>query len=158
MRIVRFCHACGDSRISREGTVLGCFGLTFNIIESQQLMWYMYGATRLWHGIAQFNSFLVPRIYLSACLSVFGNYSSGSEPRYELNDIRATSKCRSKVTNKWIPIPNLRKWTRHRGFSVLGAFKLDHLQPFELILFHKISNFLPFILGGPIPYYPRERK
>ena len=29
-----------------------------------------------------------------------------------------------------------------------GAFKLDHLQPFEPILFQKISNFFIFILGG----------
>ena len=41
----------------------------------------------------------------------------------------------------------------------LGAFfKLDHLQPVRLILSHKFSIFLSFILGGPIPYYPRERK
>ena len=44
------------------------------------------------------------------------------------------------------------------GVSDPGAFKLDHLQPVQLILFHEISNFLPFILGSPIPYYPRERK
>ena len=29
-----------------------------------------------------------------------------------------------------------------------GAFKLDHLQPFEPILTHKIFNFFTFILGG----------
>ena len=39
--------------------------------------------------------------------------------------------------------------------SVLGAFKLDHLQPVELILFQQISAFLIFILGSPILYYPR---
>ena len=44
------------------------------------------------------------------------------------------------------------------GVSDLGAFKLDHLQPVELILFQTISTFLPFILGGPISYYPIERK
>ena len=44
------------------------------------------------------------------------------------------------------------------GVSDLGAFKLDHLQPVKLILFKNISTFLPFILGGPISYYPRERK
>ena len=44
------------------------------------------------------------------------------------------------------------------GASVLGAFKLDHLQHVKLILFQNFSIFLPFILGGPIPYYPRERK
>ena len=44
------------------------------------------------------------------------------------------------------------------GAPVLGAFKLDHLQPVKLILFQKISIFLPFILGSPISYYPRERK
>ena len=42
--------------------------------------------------------------------------------------------------------------------SDLGAFKLDHSQPAKLILFQKIFPFLSFILGGPIPYYPRERK
>ena len=42
--------------------------------------------------------------------------------------------------------------------SVLGAIKLEHLMPVELILFQKISTFLSFILGGPISYYPRERK
>ena len=35
-----------------------------------------------------------------------------------------------------------------RGFSVPGAFKLDHLQPIEPILFQKIFNFFTFILGG----------
>ena len=39
--------------------------------------------------------------------------------------------------------------------SVLGAFILDHLQPVELILFHKFSTFFTFILGSPIRYYPR---
>ena len=39
-----------------------------------------------------------------------------------------------------------------------GAFKLDHLQPVKPILFPKFSNFFTSILGGPIPYYPRERK
>ena len=58
-----------------------------------------------------------------------------------------------------------RKWEKgitnnkcDTGVSVLGAFKLDHFQPVELILFFKNSTFLPFILGSPIPYYPRERK
>ena len=36
------------------------------------------------------------------------------------------------------------------------AFKLDHLQPVKLILFHTFSTCLIFILGSPIPYYPRE--
>ena len=44
------------------------------------------------------------------------------------------------------------------GVSVLWALKLDHLQPVKLILFQYFFNFLPFILGSPIPYYPRERK
>ena len=35
-----------------------------------------------------------------------------------------------------------------RGFSVHGAFKLDHLQPFEPILFFEISICITFILGG----------
>ena len=35
-----------------------------------------------------------------------------------------------------------------RGFSVPGAFKLDHLHPFKPLLFWKFSNFFPFILGG----------
>ena len=43
-----------------------------------------------------------------------------------------------------------------KGVSVLGAFKLDQLQPVELILFHNFPAFLIFILGSPIPYYPRE--
>ena len=40
---------------------------------------------------------------------------------------------------------------------VVGAFKLDHLLPVKQILFHKFSAFLTFILGSPIPYYPREK-
>ena len=44
------------------------------------------------------------------------------------------------------------------GVSVLWAFKLDHLQLVQLILFKNFYTFLPFILGGPIHYYPRERK
>ena len=45
-----------------------------------------------------------------------------------------------------------------KGVSDLEAFKLDHLQPIELILSHKISIILIFILGmgSPISYYPRE--
>ena len=39
-----------------------------------------------------------------------------------------------------------REWDR--GFSVPGAFKLDHLQSIEPILFQKIFNFFTFILGG----------
>ena len=31
----------------------------------------------------------------------------------------------------------------HTGVSDLGAFKLDHFQPVKLILFQKISTFLP---------------
>ena len=33
------------------------------------------------------------------------------------------------------------------GLGAMG-FKLDHLQPFESILSHKIFNFFTFILGG----------
>ena len=44
------------------------------------------------------------------------------------------------------------------GVSDLGAFKLDHLQPFKLILSQNVTTFPTFILGGSIPYYPRERK
>ena len=36
-------------------------------------------------------------------------------------------------------------------FLVPGAFKLDHFQPFKLILYQIFPTFLPFILGGPIP-------
>ena len=35
-----------------------------------------------------------------------------------------------------------------KGFSVPVAFKLDHLQPIEPILFQKIFNSFSFILGG----------
>merc|ERR1712024_144441 len=35
-----------------------------------------------------------------------------------------------------------------RGVCVPGAFKLDHLQPVEPILFPKFYNFFTFILGG----------
>ena len=35
-----------------------------------------------------------------------------------------------------------------RGFSVPGAFELDHLQPFKPLLFWKFSIFFSFILGG----------
>ena len=38
------------------------------------------------------------------------------------------------------------KWMR--GFSVLGAFNLDHLHHFKPFLFRKFSIFLSFILGG----------
>ena len=41
--------------------------------------------------------------------------------------------------------------------SVPGAFKLDHLQPVEPILFCKFSNYLTFILEAN-SYYPREGK
>ena len=41
------------------------------------------------------------------------------------------------------------------GFSVPGAFKLDHLHPVKPILFLQISNFSTFILGAN-SYYPRE--
>ena len=47
---------------------------------------------------------------------------------------------------------------RDTGISVLWAFKLDHLKPVELILSPKFSIILIFILGSPIPYYPREWK
>ena len=59
-----------------------------------------------------------------------------------------------------------RKWEREihqkylwdTGVSVLGAFKLDNFQPVELFLSQNYSSFPPFILGSPIPYYPREKK
>ena len=35
-----------------------------------------------------------------------------------------------------------------RGFSVPGAFKLEHLHPIKPLLFKKFSNFFTFILGG----------
>ena len=38
------------------------------------------------------------------------------------------------------------------GVSVIGAFKVDHLQPVELILFQNISTFLTSIQGSPIIY------
>ena len=44
------------------------------------------------------------------------------------------------------------------GVSYPGALKLDHLQRVELTSFTNISSFSHFILGGPIPYYPKERK
>ena len=44
---------------------------------------------------------------------------------------------------------------KEKGLSVLGAFKLDHLQHIKLILFQKISIILSFILGSLIIYYPR---
>ena len=48
------------------------------------------------------------------------------------------------------------------GISDLVAIKFDHLIKFDLhslklILFQNVSTFSPFILGGPIFYYPRER-
>ena len=42
--------------------------------------------------------------------------------------------------------------------SVSGAFKLDHLQPVELIVSLNFSNFLVILLGAPISYYPRNGK
>ena len=45
-----------------------------------------------------------------------------------------------------------------KGCVTLGAFKLDHLQSVKLILSQKFYTFLPFILVGPIPFCPRERK
>ena len=44
------------------------------------------------------------------------------------------------------------------GISIPGAFKLNHLQPFMLILFKKFYIFLIFILEAPISYYSSERK
>ena len=45
-----------------------------------------------------------------------------------------------------------------QGVSVPWAFKLDHLQPVELILFHNFSNFLIFILGSPFLITPESGK
>ena len=36
----------------------------------------------------------------------------------------------------------------YMGFSLPGAFNLDHLQPIKPILFQNIFNFFSFILGG----------
>ena len=44
------------------------------------------------------------------------------------------------------------------GFSVLGAFKLDHLHPFKPLLFWKISNFFTFVLGGQFLLPQRANK
>ena len=48
------------------------------------------------------------------------------------------------------------------GIYVLGAFKLDHLQPVKLILFQKMSTSSPFILTGRsnflLPQREEERK
>ena len=41
-----------------------------------------------------------------------------------------------------------------RGFTVPGAFKLDHLQPIERLLFPYFCNFSTFILGSQF-LYPR---
>ena len=51
------------------------------------------------------------------------------------------------------------KWRKgnHTKVNETQGFS-DNLQPVKVILFMKFSNFLPFILGGPIIYYPRERK
>ena len=38
-----------------------------------------------------------------------------------------------------------------------GAFNLDHLQPFELILSQKIFNFFTFILGSQFLLPPEEK-
>ena len=58
------------------------------------------------------------------------------------------------------PVPDVLKGQKIDiiGISDPGAFKLDHLQPGKLILSKQFSNFAVFILGSPIPYYPRERK
>ena len=44
------------------------------------------------------------------------------------------------------------------GVLLLGAFKLDQLQQFKLILFQTFSTCLAFILGAHISYYPIYRK
>ena len=49
-------------------------------------------------------------------------------------------------------LPGGDKW-----ISVSWAFKLDHLHPVKPILFPKFSYFFTFILGSPIPYYPRRQ-
>ena len=49
------------------------------------------------------------------------------------------------------------KWMRHRGFCTF-CIQIGPFDPVKLILFIKKSRFLFFILGGPISYYPRERK
>ena len=43
-----------------------------------------------------------------------------------------------------------------KEFSVPGAFKLDHLQPVELILSQKFSTYLTFILGVQLSITPRR--
>ena len=48
------------------------------------------------------------------------------------------------------------KMESDKGFSVPGAFKLDHLQPIEPILFQKIFNLFTLILGGQF-LLPRSR-
>ena len=53
---------------------------------------------------------------------------------------------RGPIMGKWNSSNPKSEW--ERGFSVSGAFKLDHLQPIKPILFQKIFNFFTFILGG----------
>ena len=54
--------------------------------------------------------------------------------------------CRGPIIRKGIS-PNFKiGWDR--GIWVPGPFNLDHLRPFEPLLFRKFSNFFTFILGG----------
>ena len=45
---------------------------------------------------------------------------------------------------------------RDTGVSVLGAFKLDHLQLIKIILSQNYSTFLTFILGLPFLITPER--
>ena len=48
-------------------------------------------------------------------------------------------------------------WMRLRG-SVPGAFKLDRMQPVELILCQNFFELSPFVVGGPICYTRRTNQ
>ena len=47
---------------------------------------------------------------------------------------------------KWDSSNFISEWDK--GFSVPGAFKLDHLQPIKTLLFPYYFNFYTFILGS----------
>ena len=74
-------------------------------------------------------------------------FCSGIFPSFSLSYLEANSYYpRGPIMGKGNSSNLKSEWDR--GFSVPGAFKLDHLHPFKPLLFLQFSNFFTFILAG----------
>ena len=74
------------------------------------------------------------------CSDIFPTFSLsywGAHSYYPRGPIMGKGKCHT----------SRKEWDS--GFWVPWAFKLDHLHPFQPILFWQFSNFFTFILGSP---------